>query len=228
MTLLVAKGFSQEDFANLHPGGKLGKRLMRVEQLMHGGEDTPIVGSDTPMLAAVDRSAAVQPLTLLLDDVHRADEATLDLLAFVADQLRDTRIVLVATSRTEQVELAGVAAATLTALPAWMLRVDLTGLDLNATADLVHGLTPNASAEVVAHIHRRTAGNPFFVSEVARLYATRERQGVDDGHDVPTAVQHVLSRRFARLDQDAVQHARGRSRPWQARRPDAGHSHGLE
>ncbi len=43
MTLLVAKGFKQEDFANLHPGGKLGKKLMRVEQLMHSGEQTPIV-----------------------------------------------------------------------------------------------------------------------------------------------------------------------------------------
>ena len=49
MTLLVAKGFREEDFANLHPGGKLGKRLMRVEQLMHGGDDTPIVDSHTPM-----------------------------------------------------------------------------------------------------------------------------------------------------------------------------------
>jgi arabinose-5-phosphate isomerase len=49
MTLLVAKGFRQEDFANLHPGGKLGKRLMRVEQLMHGGEDRPIVDGDTRM-----------------------------------------------------------------------------------------------------------------------------------------------------------------------------------
>ena len=49
MTLLVAKGFKQEDFANLHPGGKLGKRLMRVEQLMHGGEQTPIVRVDTSM-----------------------------------------------------------------------------------------------------------------------------------------------------------------------------------
>ena len=38
MTLLVEKGFRQEDFANLHPGGKLGKRLMRVEALMHAGE----------------------------------------------------------------------------------------------------------------------------------------------------------------------------------------------
>ena len=43
MTLLVEKGFRQEDFANLHPGGKLGKRLMRVEALMHAGEQCPIV-----------------------------------------------------------------------------------------------------------------------------------------------------------------------------------------
>ena len=49
MTLLVAKGFRQEDFANLHPGGKLGKRLMRVEQLMHGGDKLPSVRTDTPM-----------------------------------------------------------------------------------------------------------------------------------------------------------------------------------
>ena len=37
MTLLAAKGFRQEDFANLHPGGKLGKKFMRVETLMHAG-----------------------------------------------------------------------------------------------------------------------------------------------------------------------------------------------
>jgi arabinose-5-phosphate isomerase len=49
MTLFVAKGFRQEDFANIHPGGKIGKRLMRVEQLMHGGEQRPMVSPDTPM-----------------------------------------------------------------------------------------------------------------------------------------------------------------------------------
>jgi arabinose-5-phosphate isomerase len=49
MTLLVEKGFKQEDFANLHPGGKLGKRLMHVEQLMHAGALCPIVRSDTGM-----------------------------------------------------------------------------------------------------------------------------------------------------------------------------------
>ena len=49
MTLLVEKGFRQEDFANLHPGGKLGKRLMRVESLMHGGAHCPVVHADTTM-----------------------------------------------------------------------------------------------------------------------------------------------------------------------------------
>lgn len=47
MVLLVRKGFRQEDFANLHPGGKLGKRLMRVEQLMHTGDGLPVVSPAT-------------------------------------------------------------------------------------------------------------------------------------------------------------------------------------
>jgi arabinose-5-phosphate isomerase len=49
MTLLVEKGFRQEDFANLHPGGKIGKRLMRVESLMTAGKHCPIVRADTRM-----------------------------------------------------------------------------------------------------------------------------------------------------------------------------------
>jgi arabinose-5-phosphate isomerase len=49
MTLLVNKGFRQEDFANLHPGGKLGKRLMRADQLMHAGEHAPVVKAGAEM-----------------------------------------------------------------------------------------------------------------------------------------------------------------------------------
>src|SRR5437660_2573375 len=49
MTLLVEKGFRQEDFANLHPGGKIGKRLMRVEALMHSGKLCPLGGAATRM-----------------------------------------------------------------------------------------------------------------------------------------------------------------------------------
>jgi arabinose-5-phosphate isomerase len=49
MTVLVEKGFQPDDFASLHPGGKLGKRWMRVAQLMHQGGDVPIVEKGTAM-----------------------------------------------------------------------------------------------------------------------------------------------------------------------------------
>jgi arabinose-5-phosphate isomerase len=49
MTLLVRKGFREEDFASLHPGGKLGRRLLRVESVMHSGDAAPIVHLDAPM-----------------------------------------------------------------------------------------------------------------------------------------------------------------------------------
>lgn len=49
MTLAEKRGFKEEDFANLHPGGKLGKRLARVESLMHTGEDVPRVTAKTKM-----------------------------------------------------------------------------------------------------------------------------------------------------------------------------------
>lgn len=45
----LKKGFRAEDFAALHPGGKLGKRLARVRQLMHAGEAIPRVSRSTPM-----------------------------------------------------------------------------------------------------------------------------------------------------------------------------------
>ncbi len=49
MTLAEKRGFKEEDFANLHPGGKLGKRLARVESLMHSGDAVPRVTLKTKM-----------------------------------------------------------------------------------------------------------------------------------------------------------------------------------
>ena len=45
----LRKGFRAEDFAELHPGGKLGKQLAKVRDLMHAGEDIPAVAPLTPM-----------------------------------------------------------------------------------------------------------------------------------------------------------------------------------
>jgi arabinose-5-phosphate isomerase len=45
----LRKGFKAEDFAELHPGGKLGKRLAKVRELMHAGNEVPVVSPATPM-----------------------------------------------------------------------------------------------------------------------------------------------------------------------------------
>jgi arabinose-5-phosphate isomerase len=49
VSLAERKGFKEEDFASLHPGGKLGKRLARVESLMHSGDSIPRVSPQTKM-----------------------------------------------------------------------------------------------------------------------------------------------------------------------------------
>lgn len=54
VALLVKRGFKEEDFALFHPGGVLGKRLLlRVEDLMHSGEEIPLVAEDTPLKIAL-------------------------------------------------------------------------------------------------------------------------------------------------------------------------------
>ena len=58
MTLLVAKGFREEDFANLHPGGKLGKRLVRAGQLMHEGDRLPAVATTAPMREVIEEMSS--------------------------------------------------------------------------------------------------------------------------------------------------------------------------
>jgi arabinose-5-phosphate isomerase len=53
VVLFEEKGFSEEDFAQLHPGGALGRRLQTVADLMHTGDALPIVAPDTPLKDAL-------------------------------------------------------------------------------------------------------------------------------------------------------------------------------
>ncbi len=69
MTLLVSKGFREEDFADLHPGGQLGKRLLRLDRLMHSGDRVPTVRSTTPLREIVaTMSAKGFGMTCVTDD----------------------------------------------------------------------------------------------------------------------------------------------------------------
>ena len=51
--LLERKGFTAQDFHNYHPGGKLSQRLLKVGDLMHAGDQMPLIGMDTPMSDAL-------------------------------------------------------------------------------------------------------------------------------------------------------------------------------
>jgi len=53
VVLFEEKGFSEEDFAQLHPGGALGRRLQTVAELMHTGDALPMVAPDTPLKDAL-------------------------------------------------------------------------------------------------------------------------------------------------------------------------------
>ena len=55
MTLLVRKGFREEQFAAFHPGGKLGRKLMSVDSVMHGGDAAPTVSMSAAMPDVIHR-----------------------------------------------------------------------------------------------------------------------------------------------------------------------------
>lgn len=146
------------------------------------------------VLSAVARR---RPLAVVLDDLHRTDGLTLELLRLVADRITDGRVLVIGTYRSaeDRGELE-VARAALTVHTA--AHLVLGGLDAAATAALAAdcGLTA-ASGEVLRLLRERTGGNPLFVRELARLIAAEGPDAV--WASVPVGVRDVLRRRLARL-----------------------------
>ena len=72
MALLVRKGFREEQFASFHPGGKLGRRLMRVENVMHSGDSAPVVATAARMPDVIhEMSSKRLGMTCVVDDGRR-------------------------------------------------------------------------------------------------------------------------------------------------------------
>ena len=72
IAVLDARGFSAEDFARSHPGGKLGRRLLlKVEDIMHTGDDIPIVSNRvTVKEALIEMTRCRLGMTAVVDDTH--------------------------------------------------------------------------------------------------------------------------------------------------------------
>ncbi|MGB6191316.1 MAG: KpsF/GutQ family sugar-phosphate isomerase [Terracidiphilus sp.] len=67
----LRKGFRAEDFAELHPGGKLGKQLARVSDLMHAGDEVPVVSPATPMTDVIyEMSSKKLGMTTVQENGH--------------------------------------------------------------------------------------------------------------------------------------------------------------
>jgi arabinose-5-phosphate isomerase len=72
IALLDKRNFQAEDFARLHPAGNLGKRLRRVDQLMHCGDDIPRVGTATKIPDVIyEMSRKGLGMTTVVDDSGR-------------------------------------------------------------------------------------------------------------------------------------------------------------
>ena len=139
------------------------------------------------MLEQLERAAA--PALVIFEDVHWADEATLDLLKFLGRRLHRTRALLVASWRDDEVDARHPLRFVIGDLPrASLHRLPLDRLSQAAVAELAQRAGRSSD-----DLYATTGGNPFFVSEV--LAATPGR--------VPASVTDAVLTRAARLNATA-------------------------
>jgi tetratricopeptide (TPR) repeat protein len=162
--------------------------------------------------SAVLRSVASEtPLALVLDDLHWADRATLQLLTHLARDLAQARILVVGTYRDTDLDRQHPLSGTLAELNREQLfeRISLRGLDrpeMTSYVAAVAGIEP--PPVLMDRIEEETEGNPFFLGEVVNLMAEGEAFGFEHRQSfsdiaIPEGVKEALGRRLDRLSSEA-------------------------
>jgi DNA-binding CsgD family transcriptional regulator/tetratricopeptide (TPR) repeat protein len=163
--------------------------------------------SRNQMFGAVLAELQRQPSIVVVEDLHWADEATLDVLRYLSRRLSRAPILLLLTYRDDEIgpthllrTFVGELASSATTV-----RVDLAPLSEQAVAVLVGPRAIDAAA-----LHRQTGGNPFFVTEIL----------ADGGSRLPISIREAVLGRVARLSApamrlvDAAAVAGPRVEPW--------------
>lgn len=136
------------------------------------------------VFAAVHTALCQGRPTLIFDDVHWADEATLDLLAWLGRRMVSTQALLLASYRDDELGATHPLRRVFGAVPG-TTRVSLARLSVDAVRELAAGSAIDAVA-----LHRASSGNPFFVTEVL---------AVDGSQRVPPTVRDAVLARLAPL-----------------------------
>jgi DNA-binding CsgD family transcriptional regulator/tetratricopeptide (TPR) repeat protein len=142
------------------------------------------------LLRAFLSDLAAGASVVVFEDVHWADEATLDLLRFTGRRIAGTRSMLIATYRSDEVGPRHPLTAVLgdLATAEAVRRLSLAPLSVGAVEILARG-----SGLIAADLHRLTGGNPFFVTEILAAGGSR----------IPTTVSDAVLARAARLSAPA-------------------------
>jgi tetratricopeptide (TPR) repeat protein len=146
-------------------------------------------------LALVDRAAAGAPLLLVLEDLHWADASTLDLVAYLAHNLDQRRVLILGTCRTDEDSSERVRRlADGVRRSDAALALELGPLAPDEVAELLVARSAAAPTAALAEaIVARSEGNPFFAEEL--LAAAR-----DEHDELPRELRDLLLRRMTRLD----------------------------
>lgn len=126
------------------------------------------------------------PTLVVLEDVHWADDATLDLLKFLGRRIEGSRALLVLSYRDDEVDARHPLRRVLGELPA----AAVTRVALRRLSGAAVELLARQAGRPADGLHRISGGNPFFVTELLRDDAERP---------VPSSVQDLVLARFARL-----------------------------
>ncbi|WP_050502806.1 ATP-binding protein [Streptomyces monomycini] len=156
--------------------------------------------------------AGQRPLVLLLEDLHWADSASLDLLRLLSTRGQGHPLSIVLTGREFEVESDATLRRTLAEIlrGPWSGTVRLDGLSRESVASLVRAQAGReVPAEVVEVLHRRSGGNPYFVAQLLSLLGDARRLHRPDAVEVllarvPTGVREVLHQRFAALPEPVL------------------------
>ncbi len=153
----------------------------------------------------VRATASTSAHVVLLDDLHWADIPSHELLSYLVPVLAELPVLVVAAYRDVVAERSAALADTLATVSREdaVQEISLRGLDEAAVRDLAQLALPpdRASAidpELLAELHHRTGGNPFFVSQIVRTMLDDDAAGLP-GRPIPPGVRHVIDSRLRLL-----------------------------